>query len=209
MNKYAKIATDGLITNNAVFKLVLGTCATLGMSSSALDAFGMGVSVTLVLLLSNTIISLLRKIIPSVVRIPAFIVIIATMVTLLRMALDKFVPSLYQAMGVYLPLIVVNCVILGRAEGFASKRPLLQSALDGVCTGLGFTVAITIMGVIREFLGNGSLFGCKIMNFTVGFFANQAGAFFVYAFCIAGFYLFFHPCAKREKKKERAKALPE
>ncbi|MCI8499714.1 MAG: electron transport complex subunit RsxE [Clostridia bacterium] len=206
MNKYAKIATDGLINNNATFKLVLGTCATLGMSSTAFDGLGMGLSVTVVLLLSNVIISLLRKLIPNTVRIPAFIVVIATMVTLLRMALDKFLPDLYDAMGVYLPLIVVNCVILGRAESFASKRPVLESALDGVSTGLGFTVAITVMGILREFLGGGALFGIKIMDFTIGFFSNQAGAFFVYGVCIALF-VFIGDRIEKSRRVKQARSL--
>lgn len=206
MNKYAKIATDGLIKNNATFKLVLGTCATLGMSSSAIDGFGMGISVTVVLLLSNVVISLLRKLIPNTVRIPAFIVVIATMVTILRMALDKFLPDLYDAMGVYLPLIVVNCIILGRAESFASKRPVLESALDGVSTGLGFTAAITVMGIIREFLGSGTFFSLKVMNFTIGFFSNQAGAFFVYGVCIALF-VYIGDCVEKSRRIKQARAL--
>ena len=177
--KYGKIAYDGLITNNATFKLVLGTCATLGMSTSALNSFGMGLSVTVVLLFSNVLISLLRKVIPNTVRIPAFIVIIATMVTLLRMVLEKYIPDLYDSMGVFLPLIVVNCIILGRAEAFASKNPVLDSAVDGVATGLGFTVALTIIGIIREFFGSGSFFGLQVMDFKIGFFTNSAGAFFV------------------------------
>ena len=188
-NKYAQIAFDGLITNNASFKLVLGTCAALGMSSSAFGGFGMGISVTVVLLLSNVIISLLRKIIPSAVRIPAFVVIIATLVTILRMALEKFLPDLYDSMGVFLPLIVVNCMILGRAEAFASKQPVLDSAIDGVSTGLGFTFALTLMGIIREFLGSGSFFGIELFDFSIGFFASAAGAFFTYGICIALFLL--------------------
>lgn len=120
--KYGKIAYDGLITNNATFKLVLGTCATLGMSTSAVNSFGMGLSVTVVLLLSNVIISLLRKVIPNTVRIPAFIVIIATMVTLLRMVLEKYIPDLYDSMGVFLPLIVVNCVILGARRSVREQK---------------------------------------------------------------------------------------
>lgn len=187
--KYGKIAYDGLITNNATFKLVLGTCATLGMSTSALNSFGMGLSVTVVLLFSNVLISLLRKVIPNTVRIPAFIVIIATMVTLLRMVLEKYIPDLYDSMGVFLPLIVVNCIILGRAEAFASKNPVLDSAVDGVATGLGFTVALTIIGIIREFFGSGSFFGLQVMDFKIGFFTNSAGAFFVYGICIALFVL--------------------
>ena len=185
--KYGKIAYDGLITNNATFKLVLGTCATLAMSTSAINSFGMGISVTVVLLLSNVLISLLRKVIPNTVRIPAFVVIIATMVTLLRMVLDKYIPDLYDSMGVFLPLIVVNCVILGRAEAFASKNPVLDSAIDGIATGLGLTFALTFIGIIREFLGSGSFFGIQVMDFKIGFFTNSAGAFFVYGICIALF----------------------
>lgn len=206
MNKYGKIAVNGLVTNNATFKLVLGTCATLGLSSSALNGLGMGLSVTVVLLLSNVIISLLRKVIPSTVRIPAFIVVIATMVTLLRMFLDKFLPDLYSSMGVFLPLIVVNCIILGRAEAFASKQPVLDSALDGVATGLGFTIAITILGIIREFFGSGSFFGIKLWDFSIGFFTNSAGAFFVYGICIALF-VFFNDKVDKNFRAKRAQAL--
>ena len=179
---YGKIAYDGLITNNATFKLVLGTCATLGMSTSAVNSFGMGLSVTVVLLLSNVLISLLRKIIPNTVRIPAFVVIIATMVTLLRMVLEKYIPSLYDSMGVFLPLIVVNCVILGRAEAFASKNPVLDSAIDGVATGLGLTCALTLIGIIREFFGSGSFFGIKVMDFSIGFSPTPQARFLCTAY---------------------------
>lgn len=206
MNKYGKITVNGLVTNNATFKLVLGTCATLGLSSSALNGLGMGLSVTVVLLLSNVVISLLRKVIPNTVRIPAFIVVIATMVTLLRMFLDKFMPDLYESMGVFLPLIVVNCIILGRAEAFASKQPVLDSALDGVATGLGFTIAITILGIIREFFGSGSFFGIKLWDFSIGFFTNSAGAFFVYGICIALF-VFFNDKVDKSFRAKRAQAL--
>ncbi|MDE5897376.1 MAG: electron transport complex subunit RsxE, partial [Clostridia bacterium] len=201
-NKYAKIAFDGLITNNASFKLVLGTCAALGMSSSAISGFGMGISVTLVLLMSNVIISLLRKVIPSAVRIPAFVVVIATMVTLLRMVLEKYMPDLYDSMGVFLPLIVVNCMILGRAEAFASKQPVLDSAIDGVSTGLGFTVALTLMGIIREFLGSGSFFGIELFDFSIGFFSSSAGAFFTYGICIALFLLVTDGFEKSARAKQ-------
>ena len=205
-NKYAKIAFDGLITNNASFKLVLGTCAALGMSSSAIGGFGMGISVTVVLLLSNVLISMLRKVIPSAVRIPAFVVIIATLVTLLRMALEKYMPDLYDSMGVFLPLIVVNCMILGRAEAFASKQPVLDSAIDGVSTGLGFTVALTPMGMIREFFGSGSFFGIELFDFSIGFFASAPGAFFTYGICIALFLLITDNVEKTARKK-RARAF--
>lgn len=206
MKKYGKIAYDGLITNNATFKLVLGTCATLGMSTSAVNSFGMGLSVTVVLLLSNVIISLLRNVIPNTVRIPAFVVIIATMVTLLRMVLEKYIPDLYDSMGVFLPLIVVNCVILGRAEAFASKQPVLDSAADGIFTGLGLTCALTLIGVIREFLGSGSFFGVRVMDFKIGFFTNAAGAFFVYGICIALFVLITDQI-DRAKRVKRARLL--
>lgn len=187
MNKYAKIAVNGMITNNPTFKLVLGACSTLALTTSATNGIGMGLSVTIVLLLSNTIISLLRKVIPDTVRIPAYIVIIATLVTILKMFLYKYIPDLYDSMGVFLPLIVVNCLILGKAESFASKNPVFDSAIDGLSAGLGFTFALTLMGVIREFLGSGSIFGFSIMPFTIGFFTTSAGAFFVYGMCIAAF----------------------
>ena len=207
--KYGKIAYDGLITNNATFKLVLGTCATLAMSTSAINSFGMGLSVTVVLLLSNVLISLLRKVIPNTVRIPAFVVIIATMVTLLRMVLDKYIPDLYDSMGVFLPLIVVNCVILGRAEAFASKNPVLDSAIDGIATGLGLTFALTFIGIIREFFGSGSFFGIQVMDFKIGFFTNSAGAFFVYGICIALFVLVTNKMEQaRRVKKMRTLRMP-
>lgn len=207
--KYGKIAYDGLITNNATFKLVLGTCATLAMSTSAINSFGMGISVTVVLLLSNVLISLLRKVIPNTVRIPAFVVIIATMVTLLRMVLDKYIPDLYDSMGVFLPLIVVNCVILGRAEAFASKNPVLDSAIDGIATGLGLTFALTFIGIIREFLGSGSFFGIQVMDFKIGFFTNSAGAFFVYGICIALFVFVTNKMEQaRRVKKMRTLRMP-
>ena len=207
--KYGKIAYDGLITNNATFKLVLGTCATLAMSTSAINSFGMGLSVTVVLLLSNVLISLLRKVIPNTVRIPAFVVIIATMVTLLRMVLDKYIPDLYDSMGVFLPLIVVNCVILGRAEAFASKNPVLDSAIDGIATGLGLTFALTFIGIIREFLGSGSFFGIQVMDFKIGFFTNSAGAFFVYGICIALFVLLTNKMEQaRRVRKMRTLRMP-
>lgn len=209
VKKYGKIAYDGLITNNATFKLVLGTCATLGMSTSAANSFGMGLSVTVVLLLSNVLISMLRKVIPNTVRIPAFVVIIATMVTLLRMVLEKYIPDLYDSMGVFLPLIVVNCVILGRAEAFASKNPVLDSAVDGIATGLGLTFALTFIGIVREFLGSGSFFGIQVMDFKIGFFTNAAGAFFVYGICIALFVLVTNKMEQaRRVRKMRTLRMP-
>lgn len=186
-NKYAKITLDGLIFNNPTFMLVLGTCPTLGLISSATSAAGMGLTVVVILTLSNILISALRKVIPNEVRIPAYIVIIATLVTLARMVLEKLVPDLYDSLGGFLALIVVNCIILGRAEAFANKHNVLESAVDGLANGLGFTAALTIMGIVCELLGNGSVFGLKLWNFTIGMFATPAGSFIIYGLSIALF----------------------
>lgn len=187
LEKVKNIGIDGLIKNNPTFRLVLGTCPTLALTTAAMNGIGMGLAVTFILICSNAIISLLRKVIPDEVRIPAFVMIIATFVTIVRMLLDKFIPDLYESMGVYLPLIVVNCIILGRAEGFASKNPVADSALDGLFTGLGFTWAMTAMSIIREVLGAGQLFGVTLWDFKIEFFTSSAGAFFVYGICIAIF----------------------
>lgn len=187
MNRFKKITLDGLIFQNPTFMLVLGTCPTLGLISSASSAAGMGLTVLVILTLSNILISLMRKIIPNEVRIPCYIVIIATLVTFARMFLEKFVPDLYESLGGFLALIVVNCIILGRAEAFANKHTVAESAVDGIAQGLGFTAALTIMGVICEFLGKGSIFGLQIMEFKIGMLATPAGAFLVYGICIAVF----------------------
>ncbi len=187
MNKYKKITLDGLIFQNPTFILVLGTCPTLGLISSAFSAMGMGLTVLAVLLLSNVIISALRKVIPNEVRIPCYIVVIATLVTFARMFLEKFVPDLYDSLGGFLALIVVNCIILGRAEAFANKHTVAEAAVDGIANGLGFTVSLTVMGIICEFFGKGSLFGLQIMDFKIGMLATPAGAFLVYGLCIAVF----------------------
>ncbi len=188
MNKYKKITLDGIIFSNPTFMLVLGTCPTLAMiKSSATSAAGMGLCVLVVLTLSNMIISALRKVIPNQVRIPCYIVIIATLVTLVQMVLEKFLPSLYDSLGTFLALIVVNCIVLGRAEAFANKHTVAESAVDGIANGLGFTIALTVMGIVCEFLGSGSLFGLKIMDFKIAMFSSPAGAFIVYGLSIALF----------------------
>lgn len=188
MNKYKKITLDGVIFSNPTFMLVLGTCPTLAMiKSSATSAAGMGLCVLVVLTLSNMIISALRKVIPNQVRIPCYIVIIATLVTLVQMVLEKFLPSLYDSLGTFLALIVVNCIVLGRAEAFANKHTVLESAVDGIANGLGFTLALTVMGIVCEFLGSGSIFGLKIMDFKIAMFSSPAGAFIVYGLSIALF----------------------
>ena len=188
MNKYKKITLDGIIFNNPTFMLVLGTCPTLAMiKSSATSAAGMGLCVLVVLTLSNMIISALRKIIPNEVRIPCYIVVIATLVTLVQMVLEKYLPDLYDSLGTFLALIVVNCIVLGRAEAFANKHNVLESAVDGLANGIGFTLALTVMGIVCEFFGNGSLFGMQIMSFKIAMFASPAGAFIVYGISIALF----------------------
>lgn len=201
-NKYGKITLDGLIFNNPTFMLVLGTCPTLGLISSATSAAGMGLTVVVILTLSNMLISALRKVIPNAVRIPAYIVIIATLVTLARMVLEKLVPDLYDSLGGFLALIVVNCIILGRAEAFANKHNVLESAVDGLANGFGFTAALTVMGIVCEFLGNGSLFGFKIMNFTIGMFATPAGSFIVYGLSIALFTYILDVFMRNRRVKE-------
>ncbi len=153
------VFVNGLLNENPTFRLVLGTCPTLAVTTSAINGIGMGAAATFVLVGSNVVISLLRNFIPDKVRIPAFIVIICAFVTMVQLIMQAFVPSLYEALGMFIPLIVVNCIILARAEAFASKNVVLLSAVDGVGMGVGFTVAITLIGCIREVLGNGTMFG--------------------------------------------------
>lgn len=202
MNKYKKITLDGLIFSNPTFMLVLGTCPTLGLISSATSAAGMGLTVVVILTLSNMLISAFRKIIPNEVRIPAYIVIIATLVTLARMILEKLIPDLYDSLGGFLALIVVNCIILGRAEAFANKHTVLESAVDGLANGFGFTIALTVMGIICEFLGSGSVFGITIMNFTIGMFATPAGAFIVYGLSIAAFTAIIDSILRKQRVRQ-------
>ena len=159
MSRYTETLTRGLIKENPVFRLMLGTCPTLAVTTSVLGGLGMGVAATFVLICSNVVISLLRKFIPDKVRLPAYIVVIAGFTTIVQMLVKAYLPAIDQALGIYLPLIVVNCIILGRAEAFASKHSVGLSALDGLGMGAGFTAALVIMGAIREFLGNGTLFG--------------------------------------------------
>lgn len=208
--RFKNISLDGILRNNPTLRLVLGTCPTLALSTSAMNGIGMGLAVTFILICSNALISLLRKVIPSAVRIPAYVIIIATFVTIVRMVLDKFIPSLYESLGVYLPLIVVNCIILGRAESFASKNPVLDSATDGLFTGLGFTWALTLMGIIREVLGSGAIFGHELWNFRIEFFGSAAGAFFVYGLMIAIFnsiYQTIETAMRRKKFYRQADAV--
>lgn len=197
---FKKIAFDGVIGSNPTLKLVLGTCPTLALTTMAMNGIGMGLAVTFVLICSNVLISLLRKVIPNQVRIPAFVLIIATFVTIVRLLLDKLLPDLYESLGLYLPLIVVNCIILARAESFASKNGVIKSAADGLFMGIGFTIALTLMGAVREILGSGAIFGVKLWSFSIDFFASSAGAFFTYAVFIAMFSFFSSLISKKRKK---------
>ncbi|MBQ7236529.1 MAG: electron transport complex subunit E [Clostridia bacterium] len=199
---FKKIAKDGVIANNPTLKLVLGTCPTLALTTMAMNGIGMGAAVTFVLICSNVLISLLRKVIPNQVRIPAFVLIIATFVTIVRLVLDKLLPDLYESLGLYLPLIVVNCIILARAESFASKNGVIASAADGLFMGIGFTLALTLMGAVREILGSGAIFGVKLWDFQIGFFASSAGAFFTYAVFIAMFAFISSLISKHNKTKK-------
>ena len=171
---------NGIVKENPTFVMMLGMCPTLAVTSSAMNGLGMGLSTTVVLILSNMLISALRKIIPDKVRIPAFIVIVASFVTIVQLLLQAYIPFLYSALGVYIPLIVVNCIILGRAEAYASKNPVIASAFG---MGLGFTMGLTLIGIFREILGSGSIFGFTILPSAVNIsiFVMAPGAFFVLA----------------------------
>ena len=159
-----KIIKNGIVDDNPAFTQVIGMCPTLAVTTSAVNGLGMGLAATFVLTLSNIFISILRKIIPANIRIPVFVIIIAAFTTIVGLLLKAFVPALDRSLGLFIPLIVVNCLILARAEAFASKNPPLASAADGIGMGLGFTLALTILGVIREILGNGSLFGISLFG---------------------------------------------
>ncbi len=175
---------NGIITENPTFVLTLGMCPTLAVTTSAVNGLGMGLTTMAVLALSNMFISMLRKVIPDKVRIPAFIVVIASFVTVVELLLEAYLPSLYDALGLYIPLIVVNCIILGRAEAYASKNGVVSSLFDGVGMGLGFTLALTIIGAVRELLGAGQVFGINVMPQSYvpcSIFVLAPGAFFVLA----------------------------
>jgi electron transport complex protein RnfE len=196
------ILTKGIIKENPVLVLLLGTCPTLATTSSAINGIGMGISATAVLICSNIVISLLRKIIPDKVRIPCYIVVIAGFVTVVQLLLQAFVPSLYASLGLFIPLIVVNCIILGRAEMFASKNNPFDSALDGIGMGLGFTLALGVMGLIREFFGSGTLFGINVLTDIVpgmGIFNLAPGGFFVFGCLIAAVNYFSKGKALKKK----------
>ena len=187
-NSKLQLIVDGIVKNNPTFVLVLGMCPTLGTTTSAINGMGMGLATMIVLILSNITISAISKIIPDKVRIPCYIVVIASFVTIVQLLLQAYVPVLYEALGIFLPLIVVNCVILGRAEAFANKNTVGDSALDGVGVGLGFTIALTAIGLVREILGSGSAFGWKFLSGDgMLAFVLAPGAFIVLAYLMVVF----------------------
>lgn len=179
------ILTNGIIKENPVLVLVLGTCPTLATTTSAINGLGMGVAATAVLVFSNLLISLLKSIIPDKVRIPCYIVVIAGLVTVVQMLVQAYANDLYNALGVFLPLIVVNCIILGRAEMFASKNNPIDSVLDGLGMGMGFTLTLFMMGAIRELLGSGSIFGVSVLSTPIAIFGVAPGGFIVFGCLVA------------------------
>ena len=186
MNQW-KNFTKGFFKENPVFVLLLGMCPTLGTTGSALNGLGMGLATTFVLVMSNIVISLIKNLVPDKVRIPAFIVVIATFVTIVQMVMQAYVPALYESLGLFIPLIVVNCIVLGRAEAFASKNNVLSSLIDGLGIGLGFALALTILGSTRELLGSGKIFSITIYPEQYGMlvFILAPGAFIALGFIIA------------------------
>lgn len=188
MNKTVERLKCGIVTENPTFVQMLGMCPTMAVTTSAVNGVGMGLTTTVILILSNMMISALRKVIPDKVRIPAYIVIVASFVTVVQFLLQGFVPSLYSSLGIYIPLIVVNCIILGRAESYASKNNVWLSMFDGIGMGLGFTVGLTSIGIFRELFGNGTIFGLRIMPESyepLTILVLAPGAFFVLASLIA------------------------
>ena len=203
MNKL-QIISSGIVKNNPTFVLVLGMCPTLGTTTSAENGMGMGLATMAVLIMSNLVISLIKNIIPDKVRIPAFIVVIASFVTIIQMLMQAYVPALYGALGVFIPLIVVNCIILGRAEAFASKNSVAASAVDGICQGIGYTVVLLILSAFRELLGAGTLLGIQVMPSSyvpAGMLTLPVGGFLCLGTLIA---IMQWALARSEKKKAKA-----
>lgn len=184
-----KVLFNGIIKENPVFVLLLGMCPTLGTTSSAINGLGMGLATTFVLVASNVVIALIKNMIPDKVRIPAFIVVIATFVTVVEMAMQAYLPALYESLGLFIPLIVVNCIVLGRAEAYAAKNTVFSSMFDGLGMGLGFSMALTLLGATRELLGTGKVFSLSIFpeNYGMLLFVLAPGAFIALGYLIAVF----------------------
>ena len=208
MKPWVERIYNGIVKENPSFVLMLGMCPTLAVTTSASNGIGMGLSTMAVLIVSNLIISLVRKIVPDDVRLPAYIVIVASLVTVVELLMEAYTPSIYSALGIYIPLIVVNCIILGRAESYASKNGPIESIFDGIGMGLGFTMGLTIIGLIREILGAGTFFGLPFLSAIKGFtpitiFIMAPGAFLVLAFLVAGMNII------RKKMEAKGKPLAE
>ncbi|MBR5728770.1 MAG: electron transport complex subunit E [Prevotella sp.] len=184
---YIQIIKNGIIKENPTFVLMLGMCPTLATTTSAINGLSMGLATMFVLICANVVISLIKNLTPDMVRIPVFIVVIASFVTLLQMVMQAYLPDIYASLGLFIPLIVVNCVILGRAEGFASKNGPVASLMDGIGIGLGFTLGLTLLGICREFLGNGSIFGVTLLpeTYNMLMFVLPPGAFITLGFLVA------------------------
>lgn len=188
--KLSKVFSDSIFKNNPIFMQLIGLCSVLAVTNKLSNSIAMGAAVTFVLIMSNMFVSIFRKFIPETIRIPAFIVIIATFVTLVEMILEAYVPAIFEALGIFLPLIVVNCCILGEAEGFAYKNKVIPSIIDGLGTGVGYSIAVISMGLIRELLGFGTLLDANILPEAypgIGFLVSPAGAFMLLGLLIAGF----------------------
>jgi electron transport complex protein RnfE len=185
--KYLKIIKNGIIDENPTFVLLLGMCPTLATTSSAVNGMSMGLATAFVLICSNIAIAAIKSLIPDQVRIPAYIVVIASFVTILQMCMQAFTPDLYKSLGLFIPLIVVNCIVLGRAESYAAKNGVIASGFDGIGIGLGFTIALTLLGFIRELLGTGKIFGLTVFpeNYGALLFVLAPGAFIVLGYLIA------------------------
>ncbi len=208
MSKYTKTLTKGILAENPVLRLCLGTCPTLAVTTSVANGLGMGLAATAVLIGSNVVISMLRKVIPDKVRIPAYITIIAGFVTLVQMLVQAYLPAINDSLGLFLPLIVVNCIILGRAEAFASKNSVVLSALDGVGMGIGFTLALTLMGGIRELLGAGTLLGIPLLSQPMLIFIMAPGGFFVFGMLIAAANVITKKMGKKPVEKIGCEGCP-
>ena len=209
MSKAGERLYNGIIKENPTFVLMLGMCPTLAVTTSAMNGLGMGLTTTVILAMSNLMISALRKVIPNGVRMPAFIVVVASFVTIVQFLLQAYVPSLYQSLGIYIPLIVVNCIILGRAESYASKNPVLPSIFDGIGMGLGFTVGLTAIGIVRELIGAGKIFDIRVMPESyepLTIFILAPGAFFVLAGLVALQNKVKNNMAKKGKFRRRSDA---
>jgi len=207
MARLWKNFANGLWNENPTFRIMIGLCPVLAVTTSAKNGVGMGLATTFVLICSSALISLLRKVIPDKVRIPAYIVVIATFVTIVDLFMNAYLPDLHQVLGLFIPLIVVNCIVLGRAEAFASKNSLISSILDGLGMGLGFTWALTVLGAVRELLGSGSLFGYRLAAdgaTTIGIMSLPPGAFITLGILMA----FMNMIAARQKKRATKEVRP-